>query len=438
MLYQPFRPALGCLFLIFSSMLWAAPKYKVLYSFQGGSEGAIPYVGSLAVDHAGNVYGVTYWGGVSSCTEGSFSGCGTVFELIRLPDGSWKEKLLYEFQGGKDGAQPHGLVIDSAGNLYGTTEAGGGGGPDGCLGWGSGGCGIVYQLTPSSIGTWRKTTLHSFAGRSDGGNPNAELVLDAAGNIYGVTYCGGIYPCDQPGGVVFELSPGKQGLWIETVLYAFSGNPDGFGPNAGLAADTDGNLYGTTIVGGTNGMGTVFKLTAPAAPGGQWTESLIHSFNGLDGSTPEAAVILDGLGNVNGTTYRYGFSCCGTVFELSPTPGGQWNAITIHSFTDGVDGGYPWARLLLDRAGNLYGIASSGGDPNCGGGGGCGVVFAFTRGQDGRWSQTILHSFTEDSQDGGGPAGDLIFDPEGHLYGTTMYGGADGSLGSGTVFEMGR
>ena len=253
--------------------------------------------------------------------------------------------MLYSFTG-SDGSEPFaGLIADSSGNLYGTTQSGGA----------SGGHGVVFKLSPSGT----ETVLHTFTGGSDGGIPRAGLIADTGGNLYGTTAGGGA----SNAGTVFKLSPSG----TETVLYSFTGS-DGSGPFAGLIADSSGNLYGTTQSGGASGgHGVVFKLS----PGG--TETVLYSFTGgSDGGTPRAGLIADSSGNLYGTTQFGGPGCggvgCGVVFKLSPSG----TETVLYSFT-GSDGSGPFPGLIADSSGNLYGTTLSGGAS-----GGHGVVFKLT------------------------------------------------------------
>jgi uncharacterized repeat protein (TIGR03803 family) len=296
---------------------------------------------------------------------------------------------LHSFTGGDDGANPvASLIADAAGNLYGTTPYGG-----------ASGYGTVFALTPSGT----ETVLHSFTGGDDGGYPAAGLIADASGNLYGTTGFGG----DAGYGTVFRVTQSG----TETVLHSFT-NADGAYPLAGLIADAAGNLYGTTEGGGANGYGTVFKLT----PSG--TETVLHSFTNADGAFPLAGLIADADANLYGTTNNGGASGYGTVFKVTPSG----IETVLHSFTGGADGGYPFATLIADVAGNLYGTTSNGGAS------GYGVVFALTP----SGAETVLHSFT--GSDGGYPKAGLIADAAGNLYGTTNYGGAN--VYYGTVFEL--
>ena len=225
--------------------------------------------------------------------------------------------------------------------------------------------------------------------------------------------------------------------WNEKVLHNFNGS-DGSASRSGLIFDAAGNLYGTTYTGGTYNYGTVFELS-PMVDGG-WSETVLHNFNnnGSDGWGPLSALTFDAAGNLYGTTAQGGtYSCgklgCGTVFELSPMPGGGWMETVLYSFGNGTDGVYPiYGALIFDAAGNLYGTTSSGGTHNCQGIGGCGTVFKLSP----TGTETVLYSFDHYDGDWAG----LIFDATGNLYGTTEYGGTnqcDGPLpGCGTVFEL--
>lgn len=346
------------------------------------------------------------------------------------------ETVLYDFLPPSSGYGTLGPVaLDSRGNLYGTTEAGG------SYGWGT-----VFKLAPAASGGWTQTELHSFTSNADGGAPYTGLTIDAAGNLYGTTVAGGDLRCTQGGcGTVFEFSQDSNGAWSETVLYAFRGT-DGASPQATVTFDAQGNLYGTTNIGGQRGQqgyGTVFKL----APGsGGWTETVLHTFkDGSDGAYPTARVIVDSAGNVYGTAAKGGKTCnlngCGVVFKLSPTSSGQWKESVLYSFTGGADGAVPLAGLTLDASGSLYGTTVyggiAGGCPGSGGVG-CGVAFELSPTSSG-WKETVLHTFTGGT-DGGGPQSGLLFDDVGNLYGTAVMGGLSSCntfySGCGVVFEL--
>src|SRR6202041_2058467 len=299
----------------------------------------------------------------------------------------------------------------------------------------------------------QETVLYSFTG-ADGASPQAALIRDGEGNLYGTTAFGGLDSsyCQFYCGVVFKLD--KAGN--ETVLYSFTGGADGLSPFGGLVRDDEGNLFGTTTGGGSASLpaGTVFKLEPPAQPGGTWTETVLHSFcsaaNCTDGNTPYVGVIRDDKGNLYGTTVDGGgdlASCgggCGVVFKLAPPAqaGGAWTETVLYSFTGGTDGGEPFASVIQDAAGNLYGTTSGGGDPACSLNyfPGCGVVFKLAPPAQagGAWTETGLYSFTGGT-DGGYPVGGVIQDAADNLYGTTLFGGLDSSYCSfdcGVVFKL--
>jgi uncharacterized repeat protein (TIGR03803 family) len=403
----------------------AAQAEKVLYSFSGTNlgSGSDPAAG-LIFDAAGNLYGTTEYGGdLSSC---SGIGCGTVFELSPRAGGAWTETVLHSFNI-TNGASPlAGVIFDSSGNLYGTTAGGGG----------RSAAGTVFELSPKAGGGWTETVLHEFNNDGDASNPRAGLIFDASGNLYGTTFGGGKYG----GGTVFELSPNADGGWTEAILYNFNekGN-SGAGPEAGLISDSSGNLYGTTSGAGKYGYGTVFELSPEADS--SWTATILHSFDvedGLkDGTYPMAGLTFDAAGNLYGTTYSGGEYNGGTVFELSPRAGGGWTETILHSFnveTQGPeDGLYPLAGLTFDAAGNLYGTTQQGGNLNyCTQANGCGTVFELSPIAGGGWTERVLHSFN--ITDGNYPSAGLVFGASGNPYGTTFSGGPEDDYG--TVFEI--
>jgi uncharacterized repeat protein (TIGR03803 family) len=383
--------------------------------------------GGLISDSQGNLYGVTNEGGSYECYA---SGCGTVFELSRSSSGKWKRIILYHFRGGSDGSNPMGsLIFDQSGNLYGTTELGGN---SRCSFAGPQGCGTVFELSPDRGGGWKEKVLYRFQGPPDGEYPESRLVFDGSGNLYGTAAFGG--PCnlgDYGCGVVFELSPTSDGMWKETILYEFTGQSDGSNPHAGLVIDAAGHLYGTTLLGGNAqaGYGVVFELTARS---GGWKETVLHTFSGQgDGGGPMSSLVFDASGNLYGTTVGGGSACnygCGTVFELAQVSSQQWKEITLHAFGVGKDGASPRADLVFDDAGNLYGTTSSGYA-------GYGTVFRLSPTRGGSWREHILHIFVGPPVEGAAPVAGLIFGLDGKLYGTTSFGGPDGYVG-GAVFEI--
>jgi uncharacterized repeat protein (TIGR03803 family) len=398
-----------------SATAFAPSKEKILHFFNG-SDGRDSY-SNLIFDAAGNLYGTT---------------CCTIFKLSPGANGKWSEKVLHAFDG-KDGISPYaGLIFDSVGNLYGTTEAGG-----------TNQLGTVFQLSPGANGKWSEKVLHTFRGR-DGYAPYAGVISDTTGNLYGTTIYGGTSGgCGGRGcGVVFKLTPGADGRWTERVLHNFNGK-DGFWPQGGVILDAAGNLYGTTSVGGkplgcgAEQCGVVFELETGAND--TWTYRVLHTFNEKDGAYPLVSLLLDADGNLYGTTWQGGDQGIGTVFELMPEANSRWTEKVLHSFTDGTDGGYPSASLIFDTAGNLYGTTNWGGSFDCGGRG-CGVVFELMPGGNGRWTEKVLHVFSDTDTDGIYPDAGLLLDGSGNLYGTTSWGGKFGgqcsSYGCGMVFEI--
>jgi uncharacterized repeat protein (TIGR03803 family) len=382
---------------LFATASAQAQTFTVLYSFKGGADGAYPQAGVIR-DTAGNLYGTTFYGGDPTCSS-PFSGCGIVFKL----DATRKETLLYSFTGQADGAHPAaGLIRDTAGNLCGTT---GGGGDLTCFN--GFGCGTVFKLDA----TGKETVLYSFTGSPDGLDPIAGLVRDAEGNLYGTTGGGGGGTCSGSGcGTVFKLdATGK-----ETVLYNFgTGGADGAVPGSLLIRDAAGNLYGTTISGGASSLGTVFKLDSTGKV------TVLHSFTGgADGETPDAGLIPNGA-DLYGTTANGGASGSGTVFKIDKTG----KETVLHSFAGGADGEKPVASLIHDAAGNLYGTTEFGGTSSRG------TVFKL----DATGKETVLHSFAGYPTDGSYPFAGLVRDAAGNLYGTTLGGGASGL---GTVFKI--
>jgi uncharacterized repeat protein (TIGR03803 family) len=309
----------------------------VLHNFdpQSRKDGGNPFSSGLVFDSAGNLYGTT--------TSGGRFERGTVFELTPAANGTWTETILCSFGpvGSNNGEQPlSGLVFDAAGNLYGTTSTGGA--------WNAG---TVFELSPVNRG-WAEKVIYSFAGAGDGVTPIGGVVFDKAGNLYGTTFAGG-----RGAGIVFELSPGSSGIWSETVLHRFKHGSDGGRPYAGLVMDQAGNFYGTAEAGGTQRKGLVFALTP--ATGGGWTMTTIHAFAGPpgDGSMPVDALIVDATGNLYGTTLFGGTDHLGTVFKLAPASGGGWTESVLYSFTGGSSGRSPFVGVVPDSAGHLFGTS---------------------------------------------------------------------------------
>jgi uncharacterized repeat protein (TIGR03803 family) len=404
--------ALFTLALVLTSTHAVAQTEKVLLSFQG-KKMSFP-AGHLIFDSAGNLYGTTGAGGMY--------GDGSVFELSPTPEGGWTEQVLHSFNF-TDGKYPYAnLIFDAAGNLYGTTLDGG-----------AHANGTVFELLPKVAGGWREKVLHNFSATgTEGTSPFTNLIFDAAGNLYGTAYSGGDVACVTNNGgacgTVFELSPTEAGDWTLKVLHKFNGI-DGAYPAAGLIFDRGGNLYGTTSGGGSdllNQLGTVFELSRTAS--GAWTEKVLHDFNAVDdGNQPLAGLIFDTAGNLYGTTPYGGDGAgsVGTVFQLSPTATGHWIEKVLYGFITAVDGAVPRASLIFDTAGNLYGTTSLGGANHYG------TVFELSTAGVGNWTEKVLHSFS--GTDGSDPQTSLIMDAVGNLYGTTIEGGAHSD---GTVFEI--
>jgi uncharacterized repeat protein (TIGR03803 family) len=313
---------------------------KVLHTFKSnGRDGNYPLAGVI-FDASGNLYGTTPRGGIHNA--------GTVFQLTPGTAGGWVETVLYSFHNGPGPVA--GLIVDAAGNLYGTTQHGGA-----YL------LGAVFELTPRVGGGWTKKVLHSFnSSRGDGILPSAGVIFDTLGNLYGTTSDGGVYGT----GTVFELTPTAGGGWTERVLHNFTNDgKDGQYPFASLIFDAAGNLYSTTNYGGSGacsnvGCGTVFELMPKA--GGGWTEKVLHSFNSKDGQWPSAGVIFDAVGNLYGTTPDGGAFGYGIVFKLTTTTSGRWKEQVLQTF-NGKNGQYPNGGLSIDGSGNLYGTTVYGG-----------------------------------------------------------------------------
>ena len=350
----------------------------VLYNFVGGPGGYAPLAGVIE-DEAGTVYGTTERGGPADV--------GVVYEINS--DGA---RALHRFTGGADGAKPQaGVIRDSAGNLYGTTPAGG-----------LADAGVVYTLDT----TGRETVLYSFTDGADGAYPQAGVIRDAEGNLYGTTLEGGANNL----GCVYKLdSTGN-----ETVLYSFKGSPDGRYPSGAVVRDRDGNLFGTTQFGGAIwDARTVYKLD----PAGN--ETILHRFgDDGDGASPIAGLVLDAVGNLYGTTPYGGRSLVGVVYKVDV----HGNETVLHSFSFGGDGAVPAGSIILDAKGNLYGATSKGGAF------GQGTVFTLDPAGD----ESVIYSFTGGA-DGSSPQAGVFLDTTGNLTGTNVF---RDRLVSGVVFKL--
>jgi hypothetical protein len=446
----PMRPWLFVLILALAPISSAEWNEKVLYSFQGGTDGAFP-AGDVVFDKQGNLYGATQQGGGTDCSP--MAACGTVYQLAppAKQGDSWTETVLHVFRGKQhnDGEFPSGGVIaDALGNIYGTTSYGGTGD---CILLGiKGGCGTVFELSPPQTkgGQWTCTILYSFKGGKDGYLPFGDLVFDGAGNLYGATYFGGgkgttCNPYYQYCGTVFELSPPKikGGKWTEKVLHSFAGGTDGANPNGALVLDSAGAVYGTTSAGGNEngecgagGCGTVFELRPPPTKGGAWTEKMLHVFTDSgDGAGPNGGLIFDAKGVLYGTAGGGGSQGVGVVFRLvEPKQSGPWIETVLHNFTFDKGGRNPEGPVTFDESGDLYGTAHAAAGDKFGG-----IVFRLKPASHGRWSYTILYNFGG-APDGAYPISTLVFDKGGNLYSTTEGGGKGQACqgGCGTVFRL--
>jgi len=385
-----------------------AQTESVLYYFEYGN-GDAPN-STLVLDSQGNLFGTTQYGGLH--------GKGVAFELA--PDGT--ESILHNFGGGT-AAYPSGLISDAAGNLYGVSAGIGAKGNHGYYG-------TVFELKNRRkdrkglpYGFDRLYNFTNLNQATNGAVPVAGLVVDAQGDVFGTTSEGGAFNS----GTIFEVTPTR----TESVLYNFTGGADGSHPWGGLIRDSQGNFYGTTYQGGTGsgcglaGCGVVFKLATDG------TETVLYNFTGgADGSGPLGGLVLDGQGNLYGTTIGGGnLTCsgtgCGVVFEIA-AGGGE---TVLYSFLGASDGSHPETSLILDGQGSLYGTTNEGGGSNCNGYG-CGTVFKISAG-----AETVLYRFTG-STDGGTPLAGLVMDSQGNLYGTTESGGFGCVSGCGVVFKI--
>lgn len=408
-------PIHGVALLLFSLVLLfttaaSAQTYSVIHSFTGNQDGANPYTG-LTLEGSSNLFGTTF---------GGAAGFGTVFSLKASGSG-WVLNTLHTFQNGADGAGPMGrLVIGSDGALYGSTSAGGGGA---CVTSNNyHGCGTIYKLmppphfSPSIMTSWNATVLYTFQG-TDGSYPQGDVMFDDSGTLYGTAVNGG-----NGWGLIYSLTP-SDGGWTQNILYNVMNNGDGQYPWGGVIFDGTGNLYGVMTTGGPNGWGAVYKL---ARSGSGWTESTVHGFTylGNDGGGPQSGLIMDASGNMYGTTV-HAPNAGGNAYELNAS-GGGWNYNFLSAFHGGINLG-PYASLVMDASGNLYGTTFADGQY------GFGSVFELTR-SGGSWTYHSLHDFTGGS-DGASPMSALIFDPNGNIYGTASAGGAHNA---GVVFKIAR
>ena len=384
---------------------WAANSTPVIYSFAGANDGEYTDT-ELVMDSAGNLYGTSVQGGIY--------GGGTVFQLA--PSGSgWTHTVLYNFTGGADGGEPYkGVTLDAHGNLYGTAVTGGGGSCEG-------GCGVVYKLDNSG-GVWSQRVIHEFTGGNDGSGPGSPVAFDKHGKLYGMTPTGGA----DGFGVVYELKPASNSVWSLTVIHTFTGGLDGLGGSASrLLIDAAGNVYGVSTVGGANGFGNVFELTSS---GGKWHLTTLYSFKDQpDGASPYGGVIFDKDGNLYGTTYYAGANDVGTVYKLTHS-NGAWTESVIYSFKGGSDGDSSISTLVADAKGNFYGTTSDGGAVGCG----CGTIFKVAPSSGGSWTESVAYRFPGVPKAGFAYNG-MVSDSKGNFYGATVHGG---TTNNGAIYKF--
>ncbi len=320
---------------------------QILHSFNVASpDGNDPASSSLTLTPSGTLYGTTEFGGARLS--------GVAYLLVHSGT-SWVQKIIHTFDHSNgDGFNPVGtMLLDASGNLYGATTSGG-----------ADGYGTVFEIVVAKNGLWTEKILYSFKNDGhDGNSPFCDLIFDQFGNIFGTTALGGAYG----GGTVFELLPKSGGGWTEKILYSFHKKPDGDAPNGGVVLDSAGNLYGTTYRGGVNNFGTAFRLT-PRSSGG-WQKSTLYSFTSSDVgiSGPANSLALDTAGNLYGTILDGGANGVGSIFKLTATSGGMWTESTFYSFEDGTGGpAFPSSGLMLGPDGKFYGASAGGGSVGLG------------------------------------------------------------------------
>jgi uncharacterized repeat protein (TIGR03803 family) len=401
----------------------SAQTENILFSFS--ETGSFWPQGGLVEDAKGNLYGTTEGGGTY--------GVGTIYELSppAQAGGAWTQSTIYNFLSwGTTGYMPSSeLTVDGTGALYGTTYYGG---DSRCV------CGVVYKLTPPTKqgGAWTQQVLHAFTSTSsgtDGRLPNAAVVVNKQGTIYGVTQQGGAWD----GGVLYQITPVKGGTFTETVLYSFGNGDDASTPNGPLIQDSTGALYGVASLGGAFNDGAVYKFIPPTKAGGQGTESILFSFGGgslSSGITPVGDLVFDTAGNLYGVTDAGGDPVSdGVVYQLQPATG-TWIENVLLDFT-GTTGKSPAGGLTYDSAnGSLYGTTSDGNPMKAG----SGIVFQLTPPavKGGAWTETTLYEFTF-FVNGALPTGHILIDSSGNLDGTTLNGGLYGCDGyCGVVYQI--
>jgi uncharacterized repeat protein (TIGR03803 family) len=410
----------------------------VLYSFQGSPDGANPLGGPLLIDATRAIYGTTWNGGVQCLRNLS---CGTVFKLVRGSDGVWHETTIYAFNRITYGMQPFGPVLEDAnGAIYGVTDSGGAKVTSNNT-YG----GVVFKLSPptATSGTWTERVLHKFSGPPSDGQTPTSLISDGAGGFYGTTSFGCICQSGPVfSGTIFHLTPPARaaGIWTETILHTFTGS-DGQLPNGPLLLDANGNLYGTTSLGGpswsgppdTNyGDGTAFMMSP--ASGGAWTFATIHSFSyKIDGSNPTSGFIMDGGGNLYGSLGGNTVGI-GIVYKLSRSASGTWTESNLYYRIPSGQYYNSYIPGLVFDKGSIY-FPDSNGGVNCpvSPREGCGMVVKLTPGvSGGPWTSSVVYTF-QGQPDGANPKSGLAVGTGGGLYGTTYYGG---TANQGTVFKL--
>jgi uncharacterized repeat protein (TIGR03803 family) len=378
---------------VLASGAFAGSAPQIIYKFAGGSDGE--YLDTdLVIDTMGNLYGTSVQGG-------DFAS-GTVWELSPSASG-WAHSVLYSFKGGADGGEPYkGATLDAGGNLYGTAVTGGGGSCEG-------GCGVVWKLSHSDSG-WTQSVIHTFTGGDDGSGPGTGLTLGPHGILYGMTPTGGAYGL----GVIFQLKPQRDGTWRFTVLHAFTGGDDGGGGSAGRLLRQKESLYGVTTTGGANGQGIVFQITRTAEV---WQFTTLYAFKGAtDAGFPYGGLAFDDKGNLYGTSYYAGVNNLGSVYRLVPQSDGTWKESVLYSFKGGTDGSGSISNVVFSK-GAIYGTTSAGG-ASCD----CGTIFSLTAGADGAWRESIVHRF-HGPPDGAFAYNGMVGDGARSFYGTTVHGG---------------
>jgi hypothetical protein len=425
-----------------------AGSYGVLHQFTGGVDGAAP-VAPVIIGPTGVLYGSASAGASQACdSPQDIHGCGTIFSLTPPAPASsaWTFDVLYRFTDPNDGYAPEAaLLLDTAGNLYGTTLSGGANAAQSACG--ITGCGTVFRLSPPATpgGAWTKITLYSFLGARDGGLPAGRLIFDGGGALIGTAMDGGIAPADKGYGVVFRLAPPTQpgGPWTERPLHRFTGGSGGATPRSALLAGPGGTYFTTTFLGGTDlfdcngGCGAVLQLTPPASGQTSWGANLIHGFSGpVDGGNPAGDLAADPAGNLYGATSFGGGASFngGTVFTLRPPQGGgTWTLNVLHAF--GIipkDADTPGGIILgkshhlFGAALDLFGAALGGGKVDNG------TVFAVSA-TGATPAETVLHRFTN-TMPGTVPNGTLLQLPSGEIVGTSF--GTGGSNDPGLIYRL--